>query len=481
MSDSLFTYADKMREQASPKTPDPSQSEEPPQSAPQNEPLSVSELAQQVKRTVEQNFRKIRVRGELSRVTHHRSGHVYTDLKDENSVINAVCWRGTVNKLPLRPEEGLDVICTGKLSTYPARSNYQLVIDHMELAGEGALLKMLEERKKRLMAQGLFAPERKKNLPFLPEVIGVISSPTGAVIRDILHRLTDRFPRPALLWPANMQGENCVRDVTTALEHFSTMPTQAGDLDPNKPYLRRPDVLIIARGGGSLEDLMPFNDEAIVRAVANCPIPIISAIGHETDTTLCDLAADRRAPTPTGAAEMAVPVRDDLIYTVGTMAQRMHHALRSRTQHHRSRLETLAARLGDPMMMVGPHRQKLDHLTDRLGRALPQRIERGRASLNHLGARLPHPRHHLMLQRQRLAALSQNLSPQRLQQRLSQDRETLAQLGRLLETVSYQGVLKRGFALATASDGSVIKSAKSARDQSALTLKFHDGDLDVKA
>jgi exodeoxyribonuclease VII large subunit len=282
----------------------------------QPEALSVSELSQKLKRTLEQQFDFVRIRGELSRVKIHTSGHLYTDLKDENAVINAVCWRGTVSQLSIKPEEGLEVICTGKITTYPARSNYQLVIESMELAGQGALLKMLEERKKKLQAEGLFDPARKRALPFLPETIGIITSPTGAVIQDMLHRLGDRFPRRILLWPAAVQGENTVRDVIAGIKAFHALP--AG---------QRPDVLIVARGGGSLEDLMSFNDEAIVRAIAASEIPTIAAIGHETDVTLIELAADRRAPTPSAAAEMAVPVRADLIYTLSSHRQRMENLL----------------------------------------------------------------------------------------------------------------------------------------------------------
>ena len=265
---------------------------------------SVSEVAQAVKRTIETTFDRVRVRGEISRPNYHRSGHLYLTLKDEKAVIDAVCWRGAVSKLSLRAEEGMEVIVTGKLTTFPGGSKYQVVIEQMELAGEGALLKLLEDRRKRLMAEGLFEAERKQPLPFLPQVIGVVTSPTGAVIRDILHRFPDRFPRHVILWPVAVQGEKSAPEVAAAIAGFNAIEP-GGDVP-------RPDVLIVGRGGGSLEDLWGFNEEAVVRAVAASRIPVISAVGHETDTTLIDFVADRRAPTPTGAAEMAVPVRADL-------------------------------------------------------------------------------------------------------------------------------------------------------------------------
>src|SRR4051812_18311779 len=260
---------------------------------------SVSEIANALKRTIEDAFSFVRVRGEISNLKFHSSGHIYFDLKDDRACLNAVVWRMTARLLRIKPEQGLEVICTGRVTTYPGSSRYQIVVEQIELAGIGALMAMLEERKKRLAAEGLFAESRKKKLPFLPEVIGVVTSPTGAVIRDIMHRIEARFPRRVLLWPVAVQGERAAAEVAAAIQGFNDMPI--GGLVP------RPDVLIVARGGGSIEDLMAFNDEAVVRAAAASTIPLISAVGHETDTTLIDFASDRRAPTPTAAAEMAVP------------------------------------------------------------------------------------------------------------------------------------------------------------------------------
>ncbi|MEQ9349554.1 MAG: exodeoxyribonuclease VII large subunit, partial [Alphaproteobacteria bacterium] len=287
--------------------------DEPPPGAPANDDdravpnlpeLTVSELSQALRRTVEQTFDRVRVRAEIGRVVLARSGHMYITFKDEAAVLDGVCWRGTVAGLAMQPAEGMEVVVEGRLTTYAARSSYQIVVERMDLAGEGALLRMIEERRKRLAAEGLFDEGRKQPLPWLPAVIGVVTSPTGAVIRDILHRLADRFPRHVLVWPVNVQGERAASEVAAAIAGFNALPPGG--------RTARPDLLIIARGGGSLEDLMAFNDEPVVRAAAASSIPLISAIGHETDTTLIDYAADRRAPTPSAAAEMAVPVRADL-------------------------------------------------------------------------------------------------------------------------------------------------------------------------
>ena len=264
--------------------------------------FSVSELAGSVKRTIEDTYDRVRVRGELGRVTIAKSGHMYADLKDDRAVINTIMWKGNSSRLPFRPEEGLEVIAEGKLSTYPGRSNYQLIADTMNPAGAGALMALLEERKKKLAAEGLFAAERKKPLPYLPRTIGVVTSPTGAVIRDILHRIRERFPVHVIVWPALVQGERAASQIAAGIEGFNSFNENS--------RVTRPDVIIVARGGGSIEDLWPFNGEVVVRAAAASEIPLISAVGHETDTTLIDFVSDRRAPTPTGAAEIAVPVRD---------------------------------------------------------------------------------------------------------------------------------------------------------------------------
>ncbi|MBT4940472.1 MAG: exodeoxyribonuclease VII large subunit, partial [Rhodospirillaceae bacterium] len=324
-----------------------------------NRPIfSISEISQALKRTVEENFSHVRVRGEISRYTLARSGHMYMTLKDENSVLDAVCWRGTVSRLAVTPEDGMEVIATGRLTTYPGRSNYQIVIEQLEVAGEGALLKLLEDRRKKLLAEGLFAEERKKPLPYLPGCIGVVTSPTGAVIRDILHRLDDRFPSHVLLWPTNVQGEGAAEQIAAGIEAFNRI-SEGGDV-------ARPDLIIVARGGGSLEDLWSFNEEVVVRAAAASDIPLISAVGHETDTTLIDFASDKRAPTPTAAAEMAVPVRADLMAAIADDGVRLQRAMNRSLEEHNREIEGLARGLPDPRRLAEEATQRLDDRSERL-------------------------------------------------------------------------------------------------------------------
>src|SRR5712672_4238259 len=319
---------------------------------------TVSELSRALKRSIEENFAYVRVRGEISGYKRHSSGHCYLVLKDSDAVLDAVCWRITAMRLGIKPEDGMEVVCTGRLTTFPGRSKYQLVIETIELAGIGALLKLLEERRRRLAAEGLFAAERKKKLPFLPEVIGIVTSPSGAVIRDVLHRLSDRFPRRVLLWPVAVQGDGAAAQVSAAIAGFNRLPE--GGVVP------RPQLIIVARGGGSLEDLMPFNEEIVVRAAAASAIPLISAVGHETDTTLIDHASDRRAPTPTAAAEMAVPVRLDLIGELNTKTGRLKGGLSRLFTSHRQNLAGLARGLPDPQDLLGAAAQRLDDRTERL-------------------------------------------------------------------------------------------------------------------
>src|SRR5437660_12018112 len=331
---------------------------------------TVSELSLALKRSIEESFSHVRVRGEISGFKRHGSGHCYFALKDSDAVIDAVCWRNTAIRLPIRPEDGMEVVCTGRLTTYPGRSKYQLVIDSVELAGIGALLRILEERRQRLAAEGLFAAERKKKLPFLPEVIGIVTSPTGAVIRDILHRLADRFPRRVLIWPVAVQGEGAAAQIAAAIEGFNRLPE--GGAVP------RPDLLIVARCGGSLDDLIPFNEEIVVRAAAASAIPLISAVGHETDTTLIDHASDRRAPTPTAAAEMAVPVRLDLIAELGGKTSRLTGGLSRLLAERRLQLGGLARGLPDPQDLLGAAAQRLDDRTERLRLAIAARLAAAR-------------------------------------------------------------------------------------------------------
>lgn len=420
--------------------------------------FSVSELAFSLKRTLEDQYAFVRVRGELSRVSIPSSGHMYSALKDDKSVIDAVCWKGTLAKLSLKPEEGLEVICTGRITTYPARSNYQLIIESMELAGEGALLKMLEERKKRLAAEGLFAPERKKQLPFLPARIGVVTSPTGAVIRDILHRLRDRFPRHVMVWPVAVQGEGAASQVANAIEGFNSMDAAS-----------RPDLLIVARGGGSLEDLMPFNEEIVVRAAANSHIPIISAVGHETDTTLIDYAADLRAPTPTGAAEMAVPVRMNLIAQIADNEQRLLSGLSRLLSENRHRLDAATAKLGDPARLLEIKTQRLDHCGDKLERSFNELLSRKEKKLLAQSIRTP-----AALVREKENALqhrTQNLE-RAISRHINDQEKHLEKTLRMLDLLSFENVLQRGYVVVRGADGAPITDAKTLKDGQNITLQY---------
>jgi len=408
-------------------------------------PLSVSELSGALKRTIESAFGQVRVRGEISGFKRHTSGHCYFTLKDENACIDAVIWRTSAMTLAFRPEDGAEVIATGKLTTYPGRSKYQIVIDRMELAGEGALLALLERRRKALAAEGLFAAERKRRLPFLPRVIGVVSSPTGAVIRDILHRLEDRCPTHVILWPVPVQGEGAAGKIAEAIRGFSE-------------FSPRPDLLIVARGGGSIEDLWAFNEEEVVRAAAESPIPLISAVGHETDTTLIDHAADLRAPTPTAAAELAVPVRAELFGQLGELGHRARQCLERRTERARERFELSASRWPDARSLFVPKAQRLDELGERLPRSLSARASAARATLNGVAPRL------------RVELLSQ---------RIERAADRLQGLWRLAELAHPDRPLKRGFARVTDRGGHTLTSAAEARAQQRLSLYFSDGAVDV--
>ncbi len=432
--------------------------------------LTVGEISQAVKRAMEDRFAWVRVRGEISGFKRAGSGHLYFSLKDPDAVLDAVCWRGTAGRLGLAPEDGMEVVVTGRITAYPARSRYQIVVERMELAGEGALLKLLEDRKRKLAAEGLFPDERKQAPPFLPEVIGVVTSPTGAVIRDILHRLSDRFPRRVLLWPVLVQGEGAAAQVAEAVRGFDRLET--GGAVP------RPDVVIVARGGGSLEDLWTFNEEAVVRAVAASAIPVISAVGHETDWTLVDLAADVRAPTPTAAAEMAVPVRVELMAQVADDAARLVAAAGRLLEFGAQRLEGLARGLPDLARMVEDWAQRLDDWGERLGNALATGPERRRARLLELRPasplpRIDHARGRLASEVRALATAGANL----LERRATR----LAHAGALLESFSHQRVLERGFTLVTDDGGRPLTSRKSVEAGMGLTVRFHDGDVHAVA
>ncbi|MEO0819451.1 MAG: exodeoxyribonuclease VII large subunit [Pseudomonadota bacterium] len=450
---------------------------------------TVSELSRGVKRTLEGAFGHVRVKGELGRVTFHRNGHVYLDLKDESAVLAGVVWKSAVRGLEIRPQEGDEVIATGRITTFAGQSKYQLVIESLAYAGEGALLAKLERLKKALAAEGLFAEEKKRPLPYLPRVIGVVSSPTGAVIRDILHRLAERFPVRVILWPVAVQGPGCAGEVSAAIRGFNAFA-------PDGP-VPRPDLLIVARGGGSIEDLWGFNEEAVVRAAAASAIPLISAVGHETDTTLIDFASDRRAPTPTAAAELAVPVRADLAAAVAELGARRLRAMARGLETRRQRLGDLAramprpeelielrrqrlaaARLPDPRRLVAGARAALVAPSGRLAPALRSAMREGRLALAARAARLA-PR--LLAEpcrrgRADCARLAARLAPG-IRRLLARASERLTGHARLLATLDEKRTLARGFAIVRDAEGQVLTRAAAIGPGAALELAFLDGRL----
>jgi exodeoxyribonuclease VII large subunit len=434
-------------------------------------PLSVSEISALLKRTVEDRFGFVRLRGELSGVKRAASGHLYCCLKDDKAVIDGVMWRGGAQRLAFRPEDGIEVVASGKLTTYPGRSKYQVVIESMEIAGEGALLALLEKLRLRLADEGLFDAERKRELPYLPRVIGVVTSPTGAVIRDILHRLADRFPSHVLVWPVLVQGEGAASQISQAVRGFS-------QIAPDGP-VPRPDLVIVARGGGSIEDLWSFNEEAVVRAIAQSTIPIISAVGHETDTTLADHAADRRAPTPTAAAEIAVPVRADLLDQLDELALRKRRCALRPVVLGRERLEARAQRLPRPDALLQQAAQRLDDAADRLRRALRDRAAVQRERLNTTAGKLSLPllRHRTDLAHERLERAG--LRPALLERRLQAANQSLAPIGRVLPQLDPRKPLERGFALVRSQKGALLRSRAEAEGEASLAIEFRDGTIAV--
>jgi exodeoxyribonuclease VII large subunit len=412
--------------------------------------LSVSELSSALKRVVEGSFDHIRVRGEISGFKRHGSGHCYFTLKDDSACMDAVIWRGQAAALRFAPEDGIEVVATGRLTTYPARSRYQIVVERLELAGQGALMALLDKRRRQLAAEGLFDEARKKKLPFAPRVIGVVTSPTGAVIRDILHRLEDRCPCHVILWPVPVQGEGAAARVAEAVAGFNALP--AGGLVP------RPDLLIVARGGGSVEDLWAFNEEEVVRAVAASAIPIISAVGHETDTSLCDFAADMRAPTPTAAAELAVPVRSELLALVRELGGRVERCTRRTFERSSEQLHICLRHWPEREALLAPQQQRLDELTERLPRALRGRLDRARGELGQAGGAL---------------------RPGLLVAAHGRARERLDARWRMAELAHPNRPLARGYARVEDRGGRTLISAEGAREARLLRLVFHDGAVDA--
>jgi exodeoxyribonuclease VII large subunit len=426
--------------------------------------LSVSELAQAVRRTMETNFDRVRVRGELGRVMIAKSGHLYVDLKDADASISTVMWRSNVQLLNFKPEEGLEVVAEGRLSTFPNRSQYQLVAERMAPAGVGALLAQLEKLKAKLQGEGLFAPQRKKAIPYLPRTIGVVTSPTGAVIRDILHRLRERFPRRVILWPVLVQGPEAAGQVARAIRGFNALEGA-----------NRPDVLIVARGGGSIEDLWAFNEEIVVRAAAESVIPLISAVGHETDTTLIDFASDLRAPTPTGAAEKAVPVRAELIERVTTLNGRLKNGLVRGLERRRTELRAAAAKLPRLETLFQLPQQRFDRAAERLNSALLANTRAAQSKLDRVAARLRPEAvaQDIVRRREHLARTTARLAPA-MRRALEGQRRHLEGAARMLESLSHKSVLARGFVMVHREDGTLVRAAKDLNAGDVVDLTFAD-------
>ncbi len=431
--------------------------------------FSVSELSHALKRTVEDAFGRVRVRGEISGLKRAASGHVYLSLKDEDAVLDGVIWRSSAGRLKFKPEDGLEVVCTGKITTYPGRSKYQIVIDRLEPAGAGALMALLEERKKKFAAEGLFDADHKKDLPYLPEVIGVVTSPTGAVIKDILHRLEDRFPRHVLMWPVLVQGDSAAEQITQAINGFNSLTSDGA--------IPRPDLLIVARGGGSIEDLWSFNEENVVRAAFDSTIPLISAVGHETDTTLIDFVSDCRAPTPTAAAEMAVPVRAELIATLLDLAQRQLRAQNRLFDHAQQRLTGLARALPKLTDLLALPSQKFDSIAERLRLSLSENVNKHRLKLTGTSARLRRGLVSETVRRgqDRLGDLEKRLQTA-MTQRQKERRDRLENVWKLVRSLSYEDVLARGFAVVRTADGSVVRAGDSLASGDKVEIEFGRDD-----
>ena len=427
--------------------------------------LTVSELSTALKKSVESTYSGIRVRGEISGLKRHTSGHLYYTLKDDNAVLDAVSWRGTCQNNPIRLEDGLEIIAYGRLTTYPQRSKYQFIVEGYEATGQGALLKLLEDRKQKLSAEGLFDPTRKKPMPPFPQIIGVVTSPTGAVIRDILHRIQDRFPCHVIVWPVLVQGADAAQQIAAAIDGFQVP-------------LPRPDILIVARGGGSLEDLWAFNEEIVVRAVANSTIPLISAVGHETDTTLIDYAADLRAPTPTGAAELSVPVLSDLWRYLQDRTKRLTDTACAYLDNQRLQLKILERSLPNPLRLIEDKQIRLDDWQDRLSRALINSHHQAKERFIHLATRLRPPTEVLknfdLQMETHIRLLSLNFI-----RFLEGQNNRFNELSLRLEQSSFHKMLDRGFALVTTEENQPIGSIHQFPEHTAVKLTLKDGVLSV--
>lgn len=431
-----------------------------------NNPVySVSEFSHVIKKLVETNFSYVRIRGEISRPSFPGSGHVYFTLKDTDGTIAAIIWKYTLPRLSIKPEEGIEVICTGKVTTFAGQSKYQIIVESMEVAGEGALLKMLEDRRKKLLKEGLFNQEFKKPIPYLPKIIGVITSPSGAVIRDILHRLSDRFPSHVYLWPVAVQGEGSAKQISNAIDKFNQFTDET--------TIKKPDLLIVARGGGSLEDLWSFNEEIVVRSVFKSSIPVISAVGHETDTTLIDFVSDLRAPTPSAAAEKAVPVRNELIARIDELNFRFKTSFNNKLNNNKDRLNSLIKLLGKPDQIFDNKTQKLDFIYRDFENLFKDIFVEKKNKITQQVQRLTPPKvliSNLVSKQQLLETKFQNY----LQNIINRKEVKLNSLDKLLEASSFNRVLDRGFSLVMNNKGKPIKLSSEAPKNANVKIKFSD-------
>ncbi|MDC0456872.1 exodeoxyribonuclease VII large subunit [Alphaproteobacteria bacterium] len=431
-----------------------------------NNPVySVGEFSHVIKKLVEANFNYIRIRGEISRPSFPGSGHVYFTLKDVDGTIAAIIWKYTLPRLSIRPEEGIEVICTGKITTFAGQSKYQIIVESMEVAGEGALLKMLEDRRKKLLAEGLFKQEHKQPIPYLPAIIGVITSPSGAVIKDILHRLSDRFPSHVYLWPVAVQGDGSAKQIANAIDKFNQLTY--------KTNIKKPDLLIIARGGGSLEDLWSFNEEIVVRSVFNSSIPVISAVGHETDTTLIDFVSDLRAPTPTGAAEKSVPVRDELLFRISELKLRLNTSYTNKIKSNKDRLNSLVRLLGKPDQIFDNKNQKLDFIYKDIETLFKSIFVEQKNRVKQFSQRLTPPKI-LINNLDNKAKLLDTKFKNYLENIVSRKETKLNSLSQLLEASSFNRVLDRGFCLVMDNEGKPIKLSSNAPKNANVKIKFSD-------
>ncbi len=431
-----------------------------------NNPVySVSEFSHVIKKLVETNFSYVRIRGEISRPSFPGSGHVYFTLKDTNGTIAAIIWKYTLPRLSIKPEEGIEVICTGKVTTFAGQSKYQIIVESMEVAGEGALLKMLEDRRKKLLKEGLFNQEFKKPIPYLPKIIGVITSPSGAVIRDILHRLSDRFPSYVYLWPVAVQGEGAAKQISNAIDKFNQLTDET--------TIKKPDLLIVARGGGSLEDLWSFNEEFVVRSVFKSSIPVISAVGHETDTTLIDFVSDLRAPTPSAAAEKAVPVRNELIARIDELNFRFKTSFNNKLNNNKDRLNNLIKLLGKPDQIFDNKTQKLDFIYRDFENLFKDIFVEKKNKITQHAQRLMPPKvliSNLVSKQQLLETKFKNYFGNIIYSKQTK----LNSLNQLLEASSFNRVLDRGFTLVMNLDGKPIKLSSEAPKNTNVKIKFSD-------